>query len=622
MFGLMLQDQDRQILTLQLILQRERENSKEMKRKLENLKAKNFLLRTQKIELSNKVAETQAAAYQLQNKMEASLEEKQNQIKGLADKEEELMRANLRVAEINELVKQKEAEVEEMKQQPEKPRATENNTIPQYGTAENQENSSEGREASESKSEQNEDTAKEGEWVKVQTNVDDEPLKDGSEEASNDHHNDNPANSQKNENMSEVKEQSEKLKIGEGKLDSKEEKEHGADKTGEIEMSQESTMEVKEQSTEPTNDQETSDNQEKKDSVVAQYGEENFQSGNRNKVTPKEPTKDAQGKGHKVRRNKNRGKGRRQRKATSSIKEDNRYVTKENNKGEGENHESAQDTTKTEIPDGSQIDGSLNSKGQRNSEAAEETTEEKTVASNQQLENAQNQGDGEGGSEVQGDGINRTVEGEDKKITSTKDQSEKTENPQTDKAKNENSDDKTEAAPNLDTESVDNAEKQDGIVMEEADVTNQSVPQQTDADNVAAGDEGTKVQGHSTDHNVGREEKEIASKDEQSGMFKNLKEDEAKNENNNNETGASAEADSNIEKQTDAEKQDAIVKEETDVNTTSITEQQGDVNTESVTKKPDADNADDEHQTKVSENTTNTDDGSSIDETKDQENMA
>ncbi|XAR55463.1 hypothetical protein NMG60_11035535 [Bertholletia excelsa] len=118
MFNLLLKDKDRDLLSLHLLLQRERDLHKEAKRKTEEMKAKIYSLRTQQMELDSKVLEMQSTISSLKDEqkiMESTLEEKQNEIKLLQEKETEPNKENPQASNLAETLKQKEAEIEDLK---------------------------------------------------------------------------------------------------------------------------------------------------------------------------------------------------------------------------------------------------------------------------------------------------------------------------------------------------------------------------------------------------------------------------------------------------------------------------------------------------------------------------
>ncbi|GMY10043.1 glutamic acid-rich protein-like [Fagus crenata] len=123
-FDLLVQQKDRDLISLQLFLQKEREYSKEMKRKNEEMKAKIYSLRTQKMELDRRILEKQSTIDSLkdeQRTVESAIEEKQNEIKMLRKKEIDPGKENPQVIALMESLKQKEAEIEDLKHRLEHP---------------------------------------------------------------------------------------------------------------------------------------------------------------------------------------------------------------------------------------------------------------------------------------------------------------------------------------------------------------------------------------------------------------------------------------------------------------------------------------------------------------------
>ncbi|KAH0459961.1 hypothetical protein IEQ34_010624 [Dendrobium chrysotoxum] len=163
--SLLIQERDQQLATLQILLQKERENSKEMKRKIDDMKAKTFALRNQKMELTEKLADTRNMAAQLKKmrtELEAALVEKQIQVDKLTDKVEEFILTKLEVANLTSLLKQKEDEVEEMKRSLAKQALVENSTAQNEKSLQGSLSISEERK---------------GEWAKFQINKDEVDLK-------------------------------------------------------------------------------------------------------------------------------------------------------------------------------------------------------------------------------------------------------------------------------------------------------------------------------------------------------------------------------------------------------------------------------------------------------------
>ncbi|XP_021298825.1 uncharacterized protein LOC110427598 [Herrania umbratica] len=117
-FNLLVEDKNRQLISLQLLLQKEREYTKEMKREAEETKAKIYFLRNQKMELDHRLLEMQSAIDSLkdeQKTMESALEEKQNEIIVLQEKHVDSGKENPQVLALTATLEQKEAEIEVLK---------------------------------------------------------------------------------------------------------------------------------------------------------------------------------------------------------------------------------------------------------------------------------------------------------------------------------------------------------------------------------------------------------------------------------------------------------------------------------------------------------------------------
>ncbi|XP_058088055.1 uncharacterized protein LOC131234984 [Magnolia sinica] len=124
LYNILISEKDRELISLQLFLQKERDSAKEMKRKIEEMKVKAVALRTQKMGLSNKIMEMQSMIASLKGErraLESAIEERDNRIKILADKETNATEGNLQVTALTELLKQKDSEIEEMKRRLRKP---------------------------------------------------------------------------------------------------------------------------------------------------------------------------------------------------------------------------------------------------------------------------------------------------------------------------------------------------------------------------------------------------------------------------------------------------------------------------------------------------------------------
>ncbi|XP_022742418.1 LOW QUALITY PROTEIN: dentin matrix acidic phosphoprotein 1-like [Durio zibethinus] len=123
-FNLLVEEKSRQLISPQLLLRREKECTKEMKRKAEETKAKIYSLRNQKMELDRRLLEMQSTIDSLkdeQRTMESELEEKQKEIKLLRYKDMESGNENPQLIALTATLKQKEAEIEDLKHRLESP---------------------------------------------------------------------------------------------------------------------------------------------------------------------------------------------------------------------------------------------------------------------------------------------------------------------------------------------------------------------------------------------------------------------------------------------------------------------------------------------------------------------
>ncbi|KAG9145478.1 hypothetical protein Leryth_019834 [Lithospermum erythrorhizon] len=118
MVNLVVKEKDHQLISLQLLLQKERENVKEAKSKMESMKAKMHTLRNQNMEMSSRLLEMQSTISSLkddQRAIEIALEEKRIEIDQLRERSEESNNENIHAKTLSEMLKQKEAEIEELK---------------------------------------------------------------------------------------------------------------------------------------------------------------------------------------------------------------------------------------------------------------------------------------------------------------------------------------------------------------------------------------------------------------------------------------------------------------------------------------------------------------------------
>lgn len=115
-FSILLQEREQQLISLQVLLEKEKEISKEMRRKADELEAKTSILSIERTELKNKVMNSETTTTYLTNtqkELEAALVEKESHINQM--KEIAAASGPDQMAAIKELLQQKEAELEEIK---------------------------------------------------------------------------------------------------------------------------------------------------------------------------------------------------------------------------------------------------------------------------------------------------------------------------------------------------------------------------------------------------------------------------------------------------------------------------------------------------------------------------
>ncbi|XP_031380783.1 uncharacterized protein LOC116195633 [Punica granatum] len=118
--NLHLEDKDRELFSLHLHLQKERDTNKEIRKKAENMRAKVYFLRTQKMELDSRVLEMQSTISSLkdeQRTMDLVLEEKRDEIKLLREEEMETGKTDLQGTSLKEILNQKDIEIADLKHQ-------------------------------------------------------------------------------------------------------------------------------------------------------------------------------------------------------------------------------------------------------------------------------------------------------------------------------------------------------------------------------------------------------------------------------------------------------------------------------------------------------------------------
>ncbi|EMS53224.1 hypothetical protein TRIUR3_03980 [Triticum urartu] len=116
LLSVLVQEREQQLMSLQVRLENEKEISKEMRRKVDELEAKTSILSIERTELKNKVMNSETTTTYLTNtqkELEAALVEKESHINQM----KEIVAASGpdQMSAIKELLKQKEAELEEIK---------------------------------------------------------------------------------------------------------------------------------------------------------------------------------------------------------------------------------------------------------------------------------------------------------------------------------------------------------------------------------------------------------------------------------------------------------------------------------------------------------------------------
>ncbi|KAK4438623.1 hypothetical protein Salat_0196800 [Sesamum alatum] len=114
---LFIKEKDDQILSLHLLLQKEREQVQEVKRTCEEMKMKIHNLRAQKTELNGRLSEMQSTISSLreeQRTIELAYQEKQSEAKFLKDRYIVAKDQNPQVKALTEILQQKEAEIEDL----------------------------------------------------------------------------------------------------------------------------------------------------------------------------------------------------------------------------------------------------------------------------------------------------------------------------------------------------------------------------------------------------------------------------------------------------------------------------------------------------------------------------
>ncbi|KAK7312775.1 hypothetical protein VNO77_36897 [Canavalia gladiata] len=123
-YNLLVKEKDHQLHALQLLLQKERDRSKELRGKNEEMKGKIYTLRSQKMELARSVVEMQSTLDSLKDEqkvMESAFEEKQNELRLLEEKGSNGGQGDSEILALRENLKHKEAEIKDLKRRLEIP---------------------------------------------------------------------------------------------------------------------------------------------------------------------------------------------------------------------------------------------------------------------------------------------------------------------------------------------------------------------------------------------------------------------------------------------------------------------------------------------------------------------
>ncbi|XP_020214899.1 cilia- and flagella-associated protein 251 [Cajanus cajan] len=130
-YALIVKEKDHQILALQLLLQKERDRSKELRGKNEEMKGKIYALRSKKMELGRTVVEMQSTLNSLKDEqklMESAFEEQQNELRLMQEKERNVREGGSEIVALRENLEHKEEEIKDLKRSFEIP-VNDNQTI-------------------------------------------------------------------------------------------------------------------------------------------------------------------------------------------------------------------------------------------------------------------------------------------------------------------------------------------------------------------------------------------------------------------------------------------------------------------------------------------------------------
>ncbi|XP_021717402.1 glutamic acid-rich protein-like isoform X2 [Chenopodium quinoa] len=122
-FTHLVKEKDHELLTLHLLFQREKEFNQEARKKIEEMNSKAYSLRTQKLELDRRLSEMESMISSLRDErkvIELTLEEKKNKIQILTEGKNSSSEDPPQVTVLKDMLKMKDAEIEDLKFQLEK----------------------------------------------------------------------------------------------------------------------------------------------------------------------------------------------------------------------------------------------------------------------------------------------------------------------------------------------------------------------------------------------------------------------------------------------------------------------------------------------------------------------
>ncbi|XP_027345305.1 glutamic acid-rich protein-like [Abrus precatorius] len=123
-YNLLIKERDQQLLALQLLLQKERDRTNELRGKNEEMRGKIYSLRSQKTELARTVVEMKSTLDSLRDEqkvMESAFEENQNELRTMQEKGSKVEQGGSQIIALRENLKHKEAEIKDLKRRLETP---------------------------------------------------------------------------------------------------------------------------------------------------------------------------------------------------------------------------------------------------------------------------------------------------------------------------------------------------------------------------------------------------------------------------------------------------------------------------------------------------------------------